>query len=457
MDRGQGYQTIPKIDVLMELLSAEAEALPPALVKAALRRQTEWYRSEIAGGRLDRCDRGELLEKIRRDLKQCAQPKLRRVVNATGIILHTNLGRARLSDSCMEAVSRAGCAYSNLEYDLEQGERGTRYAHVEELLTQITGAEAALVVNNNAAAVLLMLDTLTKGKEVIVSRGELVEIGGSFRVPSVMEAGGCRLVEVGTTNKTHLEDYRAAVTGETGALLKVHTSNYKIIGFTQAVELDALAALAGERELPLLYDMGSGLLTGLEPYGICGQHTVSQCVAQGADVVTFSGDKLLGGPQAGILVGKRDLVARMKKNHLLRALRIDKLTLAALEATLREYLDPAGAAVRVPTLRMLGEEAELVRRRAEALGALLGCGLSWEVLPSEAQVGGGTMPDVVIPSYALAVAATGYSANELERALRGHKTPIISRISEGRVHLDLRTVEDGEVTLIAQCLNAATI
>lgn len=449
----QCLRTLPKVDDLLRAIESEADNLPRNLVKSVIQEELGRYRESLVGGKRDCCNQEELLTGIRLELKRQSQPHLRGVVNATGVILHTNLGRARLAEECARVLTGVGCRYSNLEYDLIDGSRGSRYQHVEDLLIRLTGAEAALIVNNNAAAVYLVLDSIAKGREVIVSRGELVEIGGSFRVPNVMTASGCKLVEVGTTNKTHPSDYTDAISENTGALLKVHTSNYKIIGFTEAVEMRELAEIARQNQLPSIYDLGSGLLVDLTPYGVTGEVTVAQCVRQGADLVCFSGDKLLGGPQAGIIVGKSAYIAAMKKNHLLRALRIDKLTLAALEITLRQYLDPAQAVQSIPTLRMITESPAVVREKAERLADLLadvGCRCS--VVRSAARVGGGSLPAVELESYAVAIHVEELSPNRLENKLRENSVPIIARITDDCLQLDLRTVEPEEFADIVLCL-----
>lgn len=446
-------RTLPKTDDLLRMIESEGSNQPHNLVKSVIQEELDRSRESLLAGISDECDREELLARIRLQLARKARPHLRGVVNATGVILHTNLGRARLTKECVELLTNVGCRYSNLEYDLEDGNRGSRYQHVEDLLIKLTGAEAALVVNNNAAAVYLVLDTIAKGSEVIVSRGELVEIGGSFRVPEIMAAGGCRLVEVGTTNKTRASDYERAITERTGALLKVHTSNYKIIGFTESVSMKELADIARDRQIPSIYDLGSGLMVDLSPYGIPGETTVEQCVKQGADLVCFSGDKLLGGPQAGIIVGKAAHIAAMKKNHLLRALRIDKLTLAALEITLRQYLDPEKALSGIPTLRMMTEPLAEVRKKAERLAALLvEVGCVCRFVESTSRVGGGSLPEVGIDSWALALDVRGISPNALESGMRENDIPIIGRISDDCVQLDLRTVAEEEFPDIVQCL-----
>jgi L-seryl-tRNA(Ser) seleniumtransferase len=378
---------------------------------------------------------------------------LQTVINATGIVVHTNLGRSCLAPAAVDHVSTIARSYSNLEFDLSRGRRGSRYSAVEDLLCELSGAEAALAVNNNAAAVLLCLDTLAHGREVVISRGELVEIGGSFRIPDVMSKSGAVLKEIGTTNRTHLRDYENAIGSNTGLLLKVHTSNYAIVGFTAAVGLTELAALGAKFNLPVMEDLGSGNLIDLSRYGLAVEPTVQHSVDSGADVVTFSGDKLLGGPQAGLIVGKKEIIDRIKSNPLTRALRIDKLTLAALEATLRLYRDEPRALEQIPTLRMLTIARPEIERRARQLAAVLEA-LSDERLhvtlcdlPSQA--GGGALPTLMLPSYGVSIRIRGLSVNGVESALRGQRPAIIGRIENDLFLMDARTLLDEELPIIS--------
>jgi L-seryl-tRNA(Ser) seleniumtransferase len=361
---------------------------------------------------------------------------LRPVFNATGVVLHTNLGRAPLARAAIEAIAATAAGYSNLEYDIEHGERGSRYTHCVSLLTELTGAEDAIVVNNCASALVLALNTLADGKTTIVSRGELIEIGGSFRVPDIMAKSGSRLVEVGTTNRTHRGDYAAAITPQTGALLKVHRSNFAIDGFVSEASLSDLATLAGE-ELPVLHDFGSGLMVSLDAYGLAGEPTARDSVRAGATITMMSGDKLLGGPQAGIMIGRASAIAAARRNPLARALRVDKLTLAALEATLALYRDPGVALREIPALAMLTAPVERIRERAR-LAALR---LPSEVIASEATVGGGAFPTARIPSAALALVG---NAELVEQRLRLGDPAVISRIADGRCVLDLRSVSEAD-------------
>ena len=449
---------LPKIDDVMRTLAQHTIGIPSVLVKNTTQERIALWRQEILDQRRNNVDEAELLAEIRSEIARRMQPSLRRVINATGVILHTNLGRARLSPEAIQAVCATAEGYANLEYDIEKAERGSRYEHVETLLTQLTGAEAALVVNNNAASVYLVLDALAKGGEVIVSRGELVEIGGSFRIPDIMARSGCHLLEVGTTNKTHATDYIEQISENTAALLKVHTSNYRIMGFTEEVSLPTLWKMGQEKNIPVIYDLGSGLLFPLKDYGVGDEPTVADCVPY-ADILCFSGDKLLGGPQAGILLGRKKYIDKMKKNHLLRALRIDKLTLAALEQTLRQYLDMNIAREKIPTLRMITMKAEEVEAEVDAvLKELQKDGrLHYEKVETKAQIGGGSLPDVELPSYALSVWSDDCSAQTLETKLRKQKTPIIARLMQERVLLDMRTVSEDERRVIVACLNKISL
>jgi len=378
-------------------------------------------------------------------------PSLRRVLNATGVVLHTNLGRAPLAAAAIERVRQVASGYANLEYSLSERRRGSRHDHVQDLLVSLCGAEAGVVVNNNAAAVLLSLAALAAGREVVVSRGELVEIGGSFRIPDVMRASGARLVEVGTTNKTHARDYREAITSETALLLKVHRSNFALIGFTAEVGVAELVAIGRERDVPTMVDLGSGSLVDLASLSLPVEPTAPDVVREGADLVTFSGDKLLGGPQAGILVGKAELCERVRQHPLMRAMRPDKMTLAALEATLELYRD--GLAAEVPVMRMLSATAEHLHRRAEELCALVrraAPGLRCEVTEVTSQVGGGALPLAAPRSFAVAVSGEKHSAEDIEGALRAADPAVVARIDEGRVLLDVRCLYDHDLVEVAR-------
>ena len=456
----QSLRHIPSVTVLLSDPAGEEvlSAYPRPLVIRLLRELLEEKRRELLAGRETPLAPPELWQELCVRIQAKTAYHLRRVVNGTGVVIHTNLGRSLLAAQAAAQVDLVARTYSNLEFDLEQGRRGSRYSHVDELLTELTGAEAALVVNNNAAAVLLALDTLAKGREVVVSRGQLVEIGGSFRVPEVMSRSGARLREVGTTNKTHLRDYESAVNDQTGLLLKVHTSNFRILGFTSEVPLEELVDLGKTHGLPVMEDLGSGSLLDLSSYGLEKEPTVPEAVRTGADLITFSGDKLLGGPQAGILVGKKAVIQRLRANPLNRALRIDKLTLAALEATLHLYRRPKQALKEIPTLNLLTIPPSTLRRRARRLLHYLSrpepSPVIMEVLPTQSQVGGGALPLSSLPSYALSLLPHRGTVNDLEAHFRSHPIPIIGRIEKDRLLLDLRTLQGSDFPIIRESLTA---
>ncbi|WP_082252931.1 L-seryl-tRNA(Sec) selenium transferase [Bacillus sp. FJAT-27251] len=401
----------------------------------------------------------ELFERLGTSVYKKQDYTLKRVINATGTILHTNLGRARLSDRAARHILDTAQNYSNLEYKLDEGERGSRHTHAEELLKEITGAEAAMVVNNNAAAVFLILRALAGDREVIVSRGQLVEIGGSFRISSIMEESGARLVEVGTTNKTHLHDYERAISEETAMILKVHTSNFKIMGFTKSVETEELARLSAQHENVIYYeDLGSGVLYDFREHGIGDEPVVSEVLKMGADIVSFSGDKLLGGPQAGMIAGKKHLIDKLKKHQLARVLRVDKMTLAALEGTLADYLKGEKGIKNIPTVHDLLLTADEIKGKAEEFIARLkeqtdeySLGLQEGV----SQVGGGTMPDVELPTWLVVLSHRQLTASQLARKLRVEAEPaIVVRIQKEEIHLDLRSVTKEEENLIIEALTS---
>jgi len=400
-----------------------------------------------------------LLPVFQRELERQTRPRLQPVINATGVVIHTNLGRSPLHPSALRHLVEISKAYSNLEYDLDRGDRGTRYAHVEEILCRLSGAESAMAVNNNAGAVLLVLNTLAEGREVVVSRGELVEIGGAFRIPYVMKRSGALLKEVGTTNRTHLTDYLKAIGPQTALLLKVHTSNFRVLGFTSEVPLQELVQLGKEQRLPVMEDLGSGCLVDLTKYGLEKEPTVQEVIKTGVDLVTFSGDKLLGGPQAGIILGKKGVIDLIKTNPLTRALRIDKLTLAALESTLLVYLDERKAMEEIPTLRMLAVGQDRLRQRGRRLLRRLARMDKIEAVMREdvSQVGGGSLPLQALPTMVIAIKPCSLSVNDLEKRLREGSPPIISRIHKEELVLDLRTIFDEEIPLVEEGIGKALI
>ena len=456
-DRAALLRKIPKVDDLLEeeRVKGLLRLFPRRVVLEGIRRALDRLREGIQGGALTAVERASLLDRVAAEVKGLGSPNLRRVINATGVVLHTNLGRAPLSEAALQRLKEVGGRYSNLEYDLSKGRRGLRYVHVEDLLCRLSGAEAAMVVNNNAGAVLLVLNTLAEGREVVVSRGELVEIGGAFRIPDVMAKSGAILREVGTTNRTHPRDYEGAINDRTALLLKVHTSNYRIVGFTSEVPLEGLVEIGRRYRLPVMEDLGSGLLLDLSRYGLKGEPTVQGALARGADVVTFSGDKLLGGPQAGIILGKREIVEEVRKNPLTRALRIDKLTLAALEATLFAYLDEEVALEEVPALRMLTTPLEVLKKRARRLQRLIrkaSLRVDAELVREASQVGGGAFPFQDLPTWAVAVRPLDISLEAFEEGLRLGDPPVVARISGDRVLFDARTIADDELPLVAEAV-----
>jgi L-seryl-tRNA(Ser) seleniumtransferase len=451
-----GFRDIPQVDALLSHPGAQpliAEAGREFVANCA-REALADLRSRLKAGERAPLDETSILASVRERLSAKRAPKLGRAINATGVILHTGLGRAVLPPAALEAIAAEQRGYSLLEVERATGERSIRETHVVELLREITGAEAATVVNNNAGATLLALATLAKGREVITSRGQLVEIGGSFRIPDVMKQSGALLVEVGTTNKTHLADYENAITDQTALLLRVHTSNYRIVGFTHFPSLEELVALGKKRGVPVMDDLGSGAFVDLAPWGVKDEPTVQSSVAAGADVITFSGDKLLGGPQGGILVGRRDALSRIRKNPLFRALRVDKLKLTALEATLKLYLDKERLFRELPTLRMISMSLDECEKRALRLAARLKGldGLSIEVLDDASEFGGGSVPTQQIPTKVVAVRHASISLEELARRLRAGTPCVFSRVQRERVLLDVRTLQEGEDAELAASL-----
>lgn len=387
-----------------------------------------------------------------------AKASLVPLVNATGVVIHTNLGRSLLAERVLRKFRAVAGGYSNLEYDLDTGGRGSRYMHVEGILRELTGAEAALVVNNNAAAVFICLETLARGRQVVVSRGQLVEIGGSFRIPDVMAGSGAVMVEVGTTNKTHLRDYQNALTPDTALLLKVHTSNFQVVGFTGQVPLSEMVQLGKQHGIPVMEDLGSGCLVDLSSYGLIKEPPVGEILSQGADLVTFSGDKLLGGPQAGIILGRKDLLDLIRKNPINRAVRIDKLTLTALEETLRIYRNEREAAREIPTLRMLFEPYRSLSRKASRLMASIGKiptqNFSLSLVDGFSRPGGGSLPLAELPSRLICIAPGAMPAQELESRLRANNPPIISRVERDQVLLDVRTILNRDMPVVVQAVRS---
>jgi len=457
------FRHIPSVDRFLQDLEQDQAlaSLPRPLLKDLVAEFLDLCREEIRAGVITDQSAlafSALFGRAKAYVRFKSRPHFRRVINATGVVIHTNLGRSILADEAVAAVAQGCRHYSNLELALETGQRGSRYSHVEKLLCRLTGAEAGLVVNNNAAAVLLVLDTLARGREVVVSRGQLVEIGGSFRIPEVMKKSGAVLREVGATNRTHLRDYEEAIGDQTGMLMKVHTSNYRIIGFHKEVELAELVALGRERELPVFEDLGSGNLFDFSPYGFMPEPTVQQVLKSGVDVVSFSGDKLLGGPQAGVIVGRKAYIDLIKKNQLNRALRIDKMTLAALEATLRLYLEPDTARRKVPTLAMITASREELQARARRLrrklSAVLGELAEVGVRPGYSRVGGGSFPEQDLPTTLVSVIPAGMDVDALRQGLLATDIPVIGRVEEGRFCLDPRTLLDEEFGLLAQAVLA---
>ena len=453
---------LPSVDEALkdERVRAWVERFPRVLVVDAIRTALDRKRKEVLDG--SRSTREvdlsltAVLDAAGSVLRKLSEPSLRPLINATGVVVHTNLGRSLLSEAALQRIIEVNRSYSNLEYDIAAGERGKRYTHIEGILTRLTGAEAATAVNNNAAAVLLCLNTLAKGKEAIVSRGELVEIGGSFRVPEVMERSSAVLREVGSTNKTHLKDYEKAINPNTGLLLKVHTSNYKIVGFTKEVTPAELAILGKKHKIPVMWDLGSGSFLDLASYGVGDEPTVKQAMDAGVDVLTFSGDKLLGGPQAGMILGKKQFLDPIRSNPLARALRIDKMTLAALEATLTQYLDEEKAIREIPTLWMLTQPLSEIERKAELLASgIKSIGDTRLIIAIQddlSQTGGGALPTGRLPTRVVAVGHRGLSANQIESRLRLGDPPVIARIKEGMVLFDPRTLNDGEIGKIIEAM-----
>jgi L-seryl-tRNA(Ser) seleniumtransferase len=456
------FAKIPSVDRLLMTKTMEEvlTTYPKKLVLKAINQILDGLRTKIKRG--DIVEEGSDLSlesvssQVVKRLEVISRPSLRPLINATGIVVHTNLGRSILADSALRRFRPIGGGYSNLEYDLDRGKRGSRYVHVEEILKELTSAEAAMVVNNNAAAVLISLETLAKGGEVIVSRGQLVEIGGSFRIPDVMRKSGAKMVEVGTTNKTHLRDYEEVIGPETALLLKVHKSNYSIVGFSEDVPLPELVKLGRRYGIPVMEDLGSGCFIDFSKYGVVKEPPVQEVLAQGVDLVTFSGDKLLGGPQNGIILGRNNLIEAIKKNPLNRAMRIDKLTLLALEETLRIYRDESIAVKAIPTLRMICEPYKSLKKKAERLIKLIGKlktkNFSFELVDGNSRPGGGALPLSELPSRLLSLVPGKMTSHSMEVWLRSYDPPVIARVENERVLLDVRTIQGRELKIVAQAV-----
>lgn len=454
MAKNELLSKLPKVDLILSDDSIKSiNGITRNIIVESVRETLDSLRNDILSGKVSAIDYKEIIESSITLAERKNQMHLRNVINATGTVLHTNLGRAVLSKNAVDAVVAVSKGYSNLEYNLDCGTRGSRYNHVEELICKITGCEAAMVVNNNAAAVMLALSTLCKGKEAIVSRGQLVEIGGSFRIPSVMEMSGAKLIEVGTTNRTHLYDYENAINENTAVILKVHQSNYRIVGFTEEVSIEDLYGLSIKHNIPVIEDIGSGVFIDMSKYGLQYEPTVQNSIKKGIDVVTFSGDKMLGGPQAGIIAGKRKYVDLMKKNQLTRALRIDKMTLAALEATLRLYLDEDEAVKKIPGLFMLTSDAQYLNKKAHKLLKMIRTRskgrISAEVKKDVSMVGGGAMPGETMDTFVVSVNPKNLTPDELDKKLRKSKIPVVSRIYKDEIYFDVRTIFDDELKIIA--------
>ena len=447
---------IPSINkiLLTEEMKQLLEEYPEIFVKDIVKKEVENIKNGIMMSSLKEVpSMEEIVERVSNQVKKKDRLSLRRVINATGTILHTNLGRSLLSERVKENLTEIAFNYSNLEFNIDEKVRGSRYTHLIDIIKRLTGAEDVLVVNNNAAAVLLTLNTLTKGKEIIVSRGELVEIGGAFRIPEIIKLSGGISCEIGTTNKTHLKDYENAINENTGVLLKVHTSNYKISGFTKSVTYEEVAALAHEKGLIAINDLGSGQFVDFRPYGLPYEPTVKEVLDSGMDIVTFSGDKLLGGPQAGIIVGKKKYIEEMKKNQLTRALRVDKMTIATLEATLKLYLDEKTALEEIPTLNMISTSIEKLKEKAEKFTEIIKRSrFVAEIIEDKAEVGGGSYPGSQLESIAVKLTHREKTSTEIEKFLLSEDIPIITRIKENSIILDMRTLRENEFELVAGSL-----
>ena len=460
MNKNMLYRSIPKVDVLLENqdIVTLIENHHRDVVVDVIREEIDKLRNFIKENddvNLIEEKINNLIENIKISTEKVYSYNIKKVINGTGTILHTNLGRAIISKKHADYLSEVVTSYSNLEYNLEEGKRGERYSHFEKLICKITGAEAAMAVNNNAAAVMLVLSSMAAEKEVIVSRGELVEVGGKFRIPDVMKSSNAHLVEIGTTNKTHLEDYEDAISENTGAFLKVHTSNFKILGFTESVSIEELCKLGREKDIPVIEDIGSGVLIDLSKYGLEYEPTVQDSIKAGVDVVSFSGDKLLGGPQAGIIVGKKKYIDKMKKNPLTRAFRIDKFTATILEMIFHEYLNEEDAIKNIPVLSLITKDLKEIEKNANALFNKienLKNVADINIKDTLSQIGGGSLPAERIKSKSVTIMPKNISTQSLEAKLRAGKNPVVGRISEEKLILDMRTVLEDEIDILAQKL-----
>ena len=455
MNKNILYRNIPKVDVLLEnpqivkLIKKYHRDVIVDIIREEINKLRTFIKENDDISLIEE-KTNQLVENITKSTEKIYSYNLRKVINGSGTILHTNLGRAIISKKHANYLSEVVTNYSNLEYNLEEGKRGERYSHFEKLICKITGAEAAMAVNNNAAAVMLVLSSMAKEKEVIVSRGELVEIGGKFRIPDVMKSSNAHLVEVGTTNKTHLEDYSDAITENTGALLKVHTSNFKILGFTESVSLEELSKLSKEKDIPIIEDIGSGVLIDLSKYGLEYEPTVQDSIKAGVDIVSFSGDKLLGGPQAGIIVGKKKYIDKMKKNPLTRAFRIDKFTATVLEMIFHEYLNEENAIKNIPVLSLITKDIKEIEKSAKKLYAKLSNlkdAADIKVEDTLSQIGGGSLPTENIKSKCISIVPKNISTASLEEQLRLNENPVVARISDDKLIIDMRCILEDEIEI----------
>ncbi len=461
-EKNRIYRQIPSVDYLLETqpIKKTMATTPKALVLKAIRQVLKDLRAEMESAFEKGCvpdlDIENIINRIEKRVSVISKPSLRSVINATGVVVHTNLGRSVLSEAVIDRLKSVAGHYCNLEYDLELGKRGDRYVHVEEILKELTGAEAAMVVNNNAAAVLVCLDTLAGGREVVISRGQLVEIGGSFRMPEVMKKSGCKMVEVGTTNKTTLKDYEEAIGPETSLLLKVHPSNFRVLGFTGHPGLGELVSLAKTYEIPVMEDLGSGCFIDFSVFGLEKEPTVKDSLKEGVDVITFSGDKMLGGPQCGIILGKKDVVSAIKSNQLNRALRVDKLTLISLQETLAMYRDEKRALSEIPTIRMLSQSYRSIclklKRLQEMIGRLISDNFSLEIKDSFSRVGGGAMPLEGIRTRLLCLSPLKMPAPYITKYFRLYDPPIVARMEKDQVLIDVRTIQEEELIIVAEAI-----